>query len=137
MLNHVELYGSGDAPTSGLEAVALAIASDWTTVAHKRRQIIVVWTDTSSYPLFKAPESSGDDQSNLPATLDQLTDLWGRPINSNVKERQAPHPLCARCGPLDLSRQYLENAIHYASKAGDGLPEGTYSAIIDTLANSI
>jgi hypothetical protein len=37
--------GGGDAPESGLEAVSLAINSDWTTRGDRRRQVVVVWTD--------------------------------------------------------------------------------------------
>ena len=38
--------GGGDAPESGLEAVALSINSPWTTSGDRRRQVIVVWTDS-------------------------------------------------------------------------------------------
>src|SRR4051812_48140254 len=39
--------GGGDEPESGLEALALAIRSDWTSGGTRQRQIIAVWTDAS------------------------------------------------------------------------------------------
>src|ERR687897_3908073 len=45
--------GGGDAPESGLEAVALAINSPWTTSGDRRRQGIVVWTDSPAQPLTR------------------------------------------------------------------------------------
>ena len=46
--------GGGDAPESGLEAVALAMNSPWTTRGDRRRQVIVVWTDQPAHPLDSA-----------------------------------------------------------------------------------
>ena len=43
--------GGGDEPENGLEAVAMAINSDWTTSGDKRRHVIVVWSDASTHPL--------------------------------------------------------------------------------------
>ncbi len=43
--------GGGDAPESGLEAVALAINSPWTSNGDRRRQVIVVWTDQPAHTL--------------------------------------------------------------------------------------
>src|SRR4029434_4985515 len=60
--------GGGDAPESGLEAVALAINSPWTTSGDRRRQVIVVWTDSPAQPLSgePAPAPYGD---NVPQRL--------------------------------------------------------------------
>src|ERR671920_2359544 len=50
-VNGLVAEGGGDAPESGLEAVALAIDSSWTTGGDPRRQVIVVWTDQPAQPL--------------------------------------------------------------------------------------
>ncbi len=41
--------GGGDEPEDGLEALAYAMKSDWTKGGDKRRHIIVVWSDASTY----------------------------------------------------------------------------------------
>ena len=50
-VNGLVAEGGGDAPESGLEAVALAIDSPWTTTGDRRRQVIVIWTDQPAQPL--------------------------------------------------------------------------------------
>ena len=59
-VNGLIAEGGGDAPESGLEAVALAMNSPWTTAGDRRRQVIVVWTDQPAHPL---------DPSVVPADL--------------------------------------------------------------------
>src|SRR5215210_1318202 len=49
-VNGLVAEGGGDAPESGLEAVALAVDSPWTTTGDRRRQVIVVWTDQPAQP---------------------------------------------------------------------------------------
>src|SRR4051794_41375889 len=44
-VNGLFAEGGGDAPESGLEAVALSMTSPWTTRGERRRQVLVVWTD--------------------------------------------------------------------------------------------
>src|SRR5437868_14765967 len=67
--------GGGDAEENGLEALALAIRSDWTKGGDKRRHIIVVWTDVGTHQLEKAASSRPKNYpSDIPANLDQLTD---------------------------------------------------------------
>src|SRR6185312_16014914 len=67
--------GGGDAPESGLEAVALAIDSPWTTTGDRRRQVIVVWTDQPAQPL-DASVLPADLSSRVPADFSALTDVW-------------------------------------------------------------
>ena len=59
-VNGLTAEGGGDAPESGLEAVALAMTSPWTTRGDRRRQVVVVWTDQPAHPL---------DASALPPAL--------------------------------------------------------------------
>src|SRR5215216_7365624 len=74
-VNDLVAEGGGDAPESGLEAVALAIDSPWTTTGDRRRQVVVVWTDQPANPL--QPELvPADLKSRVPADFSALTDLW-------------------------------------------------------------
>ena len=52
-VNGLIAEGGGDAPESGLEAVALAIDSPWTTIGDRRRQVIVVWAADAGYTSAK------------------------------------------------------------------------------------
>ncbi len=135
-VNGLVAEGGGDAPESGLEAVALAIDSPWTTTGDRRRQVIVVWTDQPAQPLNPSvlPPDIG---TRVPADFSALTDAWedeqGR-MGSSSKRLI----LFAPDGPgwSDISGVW-ENVVHHPSQAGGGLSEVDYGTIIDSIGNSV
>ena len=128
--------GGGDAPESGLEAVALAMTSPWTTRGDRRRQVIVVWTDQPAHPLNASalpPAFAG----RVPADFSALTDLWEDPqgpLGSSSKRLIVFAP----DGPgwSDISGVW-ENVVHHPSQAGSGLSDVDYGTIIDSIGNSV
>jgi hypothetical protein len=129
--------GGGDEPETGLEALALAIKSDWTTSANKRRQVIVVWTDTSAHPLDKNADSKPSGYpTDLPKTFDELTDWWeGQGYMSSAAKRLIIYAPDAY--PWTDIANYWSNVVHYPSKAGQGLSELDYQTILDVISSSI
>ena len=128
--------GGGDAPESGLEAVALAINSPWTSRGDRRRQVIVVWTDAPAHPLnFAAvPPSLA---SSVPTSFSDLTDLWEDPqgpVGASSKRLILFAPDGA--GWSDISASW-ENVVHHPSQAGGGLSEVDYGTIVDSIGNSV
>jgi hypothetical protein len=132
--------GGGDEPENGLEAVALAIKSDWNKNGDKRRQIIVIWTDASAHPLEKrktTPLSANCSYpSNIPASLDELTDLWEGQEFMNASGKRLIIYSPDSYPWTDIANNW-NNSIHFASQAGHGLSDIEYNAIIDAIANSI
>ena len=135
-VNGLFAEGGGDAPESGLEAVALAINSPWTTRGDRRRQVVVVWTDQPAHPLDPAilpPEL----RDRVPADFSALTDLWednqGR-LGASSKRLI----LFAPDGPgwSDISGVW-ENVVHNPSQAGGGLSDVDYGTIVDSIGNSV
>jgi hypothetical protein len=135
-VNGLVAEGGGDAPESGLEAVALAMTSPWTTRGDRRRQVVVVWTDQPAHPLDASmlpPAFSG----RVPADFSALTDLWEDPqgpLGSSSKRLI----LFAPDGPgwSDISGVW-ENVVHNPSQAGGGLSDIDYGTIIDSIGNSV
>lgn len=135
-VNGLVAEGGGDAPESGLEAVALAMTSPWTTRGDRRRQVIVVWTDQPAHPLNASalpPAYAG----RVPADFSALTDLWEDPqgpLGSSSKRLI----LFAPDGPgwSDISGVW-ENVVHHPSQAGSGLSDVDYGTIIDSIGNSV
>jgi hypothetical protein len=128
--------GGGDAPESGLEAVALAINSPWTTSGDRRRQVIVVWTDSPAQPMTGGPLPApyGD---KIPKDFSALTDLWEN--EQGVMGASSKRLIVfAPDGPgwTDISGVW-ENVVHHPSKAGEGLSDVDYGTIIDSIANSV
>ena len=135
-VNGLVAEGGGDPPESGLEAVALAMTSPWTTRGDRRRQVIVVWTDQPAHPLDASalpPAFAG----RVPADFSALTDLWEDPqgpLGSSSKRLI----LFAPDGPgwSDISGVW-ENVVHHPSQAGNGLSDIDYGTIIDSIGNSV
>jgi hypothetical protein len=135
-VNGLFAEGGGDAPESGLEAVALAMTSPWTTRGDRRRQVIVVWTDQPAHPL-NASALSPAFTDRVPADFSTLTDLWEDPqgpLGSSSKRLI----LFAPDGPgwSDISGVW-ENVVHNPSQAGGGLSDIDYGTIIDSIGNSV
>jgi hypothetical protein len=128
--------GGGDAPESGLEAVALAINSPWTRTGDRRRQVIVVWTDQPAHPL-DASVVPADLRSRIPADFSALTDAWEdeQGVMGSSSKRLI---LFAPDGPgwSDISAVW-ENVVHNPSVAGGGLSDVDYGTIIDSIGNSV
>jgi hypothetical protein len=135
-VNGLLAEGGGDAPESGLEAVALAVNSPWTSSGDRRRQVIVIWTDQPAQPLDPSVLPA-DLSSRVPADFSALTDLWENeqgPMGSSSKRLI----LFAPDGPgwSDISGVW-ENVVHHPSQAGGGLSEVDYGTIIDSIGNSV
>lgn len=135
-VNGLIAEGGGDAPESGLEAVALAINSQWTTRGDRRRQVVVVWTDQPANPLEPAVVPA-ELKARVPADFSALTDLWEDtqgPLGASSKRLI----LFAPDGPgwSDISGVW-ENVVHHPSQAGGGLSDVDYETIVDSIGNSV
>ncbi len=74
-VNGIEAKGGGDEPENALEAIALALKSDWTTGGDMRRHVILVFSDA---PALDLGERAGYAlyPSGMPADLAQLQKWW-------------------------------------------------------------
>ena len=76
IINSIHAEGGGDIPEDGLEALAYAMKSNWTTYeGAKKRQVIVVWTDAGTHELGYSKRSKYYP-SGMPANLAELEDWW-------------------------------------------------------------
>lgn len=131
--------GGGDAPETSLEALALALQSEWLDVADaaRRRQVIAMWTDTDAHPLERQRESKPPVYpEGMPGDFNGLTDWWEGEDYVTLKAKRlliyAPDLY-----PWNNIAEHWSNTLHYPSQAGHGLETVDYSAILDALANSI
>lgn len=131
--------GGGDEPESGLEALALAIKSDWTRAGQRQRHLIVVWTDASAHPLERVgilrPAAY---PPAMPANLNELTDLWaGQELYFSAKRLILYAPDSHPWNVIGAGHGGWENTIWYPSKAGSGLDELSYKEIVNAIAHSV
>lgn len=133
-VNSLTPKGGGDEPENGLEAIAMAMKSEWTTDGDRQRHIIVVWSDASTHPLEK---TSSYKPEGMPANFNELTDWWEG--QSSTMSKTAKRLILFTpdgAGWSDISTHW-ESVIHVPSKAGEGLSELDYQTILSTIVNSI
>ena len=131
--------GGGDGPESGLEALSLAMHSDWTKQGDRRRHVIVVWSDARPHPLERGQESEPAQLSErICRSFDELTDEWESGQGSGMEQSARRLVLYApdSTGWTEISDSWSQ-VIHFTSQAGKGLKEFDLDTILDALANSI
>ncbi len=75
-VNGIEAIGGGDIPENALEAIAVAMKSDWTTKGgKKRRHAIMLFSDAPALPLGTR-SGSANYPAGMPADLTQLGAWW-------------------------------------------------------------
>ena len=131
--------GGGDEPEDGLEALAYAMKSNWTTGGDKRRHIIVVWSDASTHKLGECKRASSYP-ANMVKDFDELTDMWdGGLQNGGVMDDNAKRLILFTPNVPSWSTisDNWDKVIHFPSEAGTGLDQLTYQEIMHQIALSI
>lgn len=134
-VNSIVAKGGGDEPENGLEALAVAINSDWTE-GDARRQVIVLWSDAPAHPLEK-PSKPSTYPLNMPSSLSELTDLYESadgPMDINAKRIVVFAP---DAYPWKEIKENWDKSVFFAAAAGKGLEERSYKAILELIARSI
>lgn len=131
-INSITAEGGGDIPEDGLEALAYAIKSKWTTEGAKKRQVIVLWTDAPAHDLGYGARSSYYP-NGMPRSLSELNDWWDE-LSFNAKRLVLFAPDSDQWSYIS---QNWDNTVHVPSAAGNGLAEQSYSEILSVIANSV
>ena len=131
--------GGGDEPESGLEALAIAMGSDWTDKGDRQRHLIVMFTDASAHKLeSRIGEIPSQFTDVVPADINGLTDNWDG--GQATKLKKAARRLII-FGPDAYPWNQISDAwgqtVYLPSQAGKGLEDVEYSTILDTVANSV
>lgn len=83
-LGGIKARGGGDLPENALEALALAVKSDWSRECRRRRHAIIMWTDA---PALALGERSGEElyPSDMPKDMGELEELWKEMMDKRAK----------------------------------------------------
>lgn len=137
-VNGIVATGGGDIPENALEAVALALKSDWTTGGSKRRHAILVFSDAEALALG-ARAGSPSYPAGMPADLAQLG-AWWEGTDQSLSSTYQPKagrlvafvPNAAPWTELQAWNRYWPAF----SKAGAGLNDVDIQSAIDLLVGS-
>ncbi len=80
-VSSLEAKGGGDEPENALEAMALAMKSDWVKVTNpnteKARNVVVIFTDASAHPLEKSADGVSEHYpSDMLKSYTELYEAW-------------------------------------------------------------
>ena len=137
--------GGGDEPESGLEALAVAMASDWVQEGDKQRHIIVMFTDASAHRLEdRVGDIPAAYAAQVPTSIDKMTDGWeggGQSASGVATTLKGPARRLVLFAPdmypWPTIGDSWSQALFLPSKAGEGLAEVEYDTILEVLANSV
>ena len=137
-VNAIEAKGGGDGPENALEAIALALKSDWTTGGSRRRHAILVFSDA---PALSLGERSGASAypSGLPENLAQLGAWWEGADQSLGSTYQPKAGRLVAFVPNAEPWTELQAWNRYwpaFSPAGTGLPDVDIQSAIDLMVGS-
>lgn len=145
-VNGLEAEGGGPIPENSLEALTLALQSDWVAKAPgtKTRHIVVMFTDAPSHTFEEANPSNPAYPNNMPASLEELSGLWmttsGGQQGSKTKISQAAKRLIIFAPeeyPWPNIYSSWDQVAYHPSTAGDGLDDVTYEDIINAVVKSV
>jgi len=71
----IEAKGGSGGPANALEAIALAIKSDWTAESTKKRHVILVYSNAAALPLSERTGSPSYPEG-IPADMNALNAWW-------------------------------------------------------------
>jgi hypothetical protein len=130
--------GGGDDPEDGLEALAVAMKSDWCTGPNKKRHVIVVWSDDGTHELGYG-KSAPNYLKSMARDFSELTEWWGNGQHMGMMDQNAKR-LVIFAPDVPWWTTIANNwnqALHVVTDAGRGLEDCDYSMILDTLKNSV
>lgn len=139
-VNGLVADGGGDEPESGLEALSIALNSEWCNEGTRKRHIVVLFTDASTHELGsnRTPIQS-EFASRVVNSYPALGDLWmdtqGGVINQSGKRLIIYAPDCSPWS--NIQDDWGGLVIHCISRAGDGCKEHTVDEICNTVAGSV
>ena len=137
-VSNIEACGGGDEPENALEAIALALKSNWTTSGSKRRHAILVFSDASALELGER-EGCLNYPTGLPKNIAQLGSWWEGTDQYLSSTYQAKAGRLVAFVPKVKPWTDLQAWNRYwpsYSKAGTGLNEVDIQSAIDLMVGS-
>lgn len=137
-VSNIEAAGGGDTPENALEAIALALKSNWTTGGSKRRHAILVFSDAPALPLGERSDCPNYPR-NLPKNLASLGAWWEGMDQSMDSTYQARFGRLVAFVPKVAPWAELQAWNRYwpaFSPAGKGLSDVDIQSAIDLLVGS-
>ena len=139
-VSNIHAEGGGDEPENALEALAIAMKSNWTTEGTRKRHIIMLWTDASAHKLEKASEVAVPDNypQGIPSTFREFSDMWNDNQSGAMNKDAKRLILFAPDSyPWSTIGSEWELTCWGSSRAGEGMKEIDLEIVLETLTGSV
>ena len=138
----LEPLGGGDIPENALEAITMAIKSDWIKVGSRRRHVVIVFTDAPALDLSARKACKNYPKSGMPDTFMDLTAMWEGATQMFQNKMDPKGKRLVLFAPLaDGTWQNVKdgwtNVITQDIKFASGGSELNMDSIISLLVNSV
>lgn len=146
----IQAKGGGDEPENALEALALAMRSDWVTTENynteKIRNVVVMFTDASAHPLEQSVDGVTEYYPrNMLKTYEELYDAWNTQGNCGKKNEYLMDPRAERLiifAPQDVYpwnrvEEEFRNTAVVSIAAAHGGSDLAKKTIISTISGSM
>ena len=144
----IKAGGGGDEPESGLEALALALRSDFVQEGEKKRHIIVLFTDASAHPYEQQDDGIPENYPrDMFRNMREFYQAWGtgqdflgysgRSFRVMDKEAKRLVLFAPSVYPWNEIEVDLENVIRQELDKGSGGRDLDLNNVIALIANSI
>ncbi len=133
----IRTKGGSGVYRNGLEALALAMRSDWRIQPHRYRQIIMLWTNGYAYPLDAKITKVPHYPTGMPKNFDAITDEWHEPFGLMKCKAKRLILFAPECYPWSDISNICDWVIYAPTPAGDGLLEVDFDMITDRIVNNI
>lgn len=127
-LNSIIADGGGDISEDGLEALAYAIKSKWTTEGMFRRHIIMLWTDADAHAIGYGSRSQFYPKG-MPSDLGELSDWWDE-LDCRSKRLILFAP---DAGNWKYISDNWDLTMHIPTSTNPALTSNTYEMVINAL----
>ena len=135
-VNGLTAVGGGDGPENALEAIALALKSDWTRVSAKKRHAIIMFTDAPALALGERAGCPGYPQG-MPENLAKLGAWWEGTDQSVVVDQKAKRLFifAPNAEPWTDLQAWNQNWTTF-SPAGTGLSNVEMQEVVNVMVGS-
>jgi len=135
-INNLTATGGGDGPENALEAIALALKSDWTRATGKKRHAIVMFTDAPALAFGERAGCPGYPEG-MPESLAQLGAWWEGTDQSVVVDQKAKRLFifAPNAEPWTELQAWNQTWPTY-SPAGTGLNEVQMQEVVSVMVGS-
>ena len=128
------MTGGGDRPESGLEALAMAIQTDWHKSKYRTRHVIVLYTDANAHPLDFKYSNMEYYPTDMPKDFGELTKMWNK-MDENAKRLLLFAPNDNGCD--DNWNKISEEWDNVSHQNLNEILSGGYKSAIDAICKSL